>query len=144
MIHPIHPTDYEELLAVWESSVKATHHFLSPEDFTFYKELIPTFFGQVKLFCVKDGNGAIAGFAGTSEENLEMLFVAANQRGKGYGKQLLYHALEKQAVTKVDVNQQNVQAVEFYEHLGFETKQISETDGFGKPYPILHLELFSD
>lgn len=25
--------DYDQLIAVWESSVKATHHFLKPEDF---------------------------------------------------------------------------------------------------------------
>lgn len=141
MIYPVTHNEYNELLAVWESSVKATHHFLDPEDIVFYKALIPGFFDQVKLFAVKDENQRIAGFIGTNGDQLEMLFVAADRRGKGFGKKLLQYALEKQAITKVDVNQQNEQAVKFYAHFGFETVTISETDGFGKPYPILHLEL---
>ncbi len=141
MIYEVKNTEYGELVAVWESSVKATHHFLSEEDFEFYKELVPTFFDQVVLYGVKNESGQITGFIGTNEANLEMLFVAANQRGKGIGKKLLLYAFENLKVTQVDVNAQNEQAVKFYEHFGFETKSTSELDGFGKPYPILHMEL---
>lgn len=141
MIYPVNKTEYTELVQVWESSVKATHHFLSEADFEFYKELIPTFFDQVSLHCVKDENEQIIAFSGTNEGNLEMLFVAADQRGKGSGKELLLHVMEHSGITKVDVNAQNEQAVKFYEHFGFETKSTSALDGFGKPYPILHMEL---
>lgn len=133
--------DYPQLVSVWESSVKATHHFLSEEDFNFYKNLIPTFFGSVELKAIKDSFDTILAFLGTSEGNIEMLFVADNQRGKGIGKQLLLYALEELGCTKVDVNKDNVQALEFYNRFGFETKSVSAVDGFGKPYPILHLEL---
>ncbi|MNJ84655.1 putative N-acetyltransferase YjaB [compost metagenome] len=141
MIYEVKNTEYDDLVAVWESSVKATHHFLSEEDFEFYKELVPTFFDQVVLHGVKNESGQITGFIGTNEANLEMLFVAANQRRKGIGKKLLLYAFENLKVTQVDVNAQNEQAVKFYEHFGFETKSTSELDGFGKPYPILHMEL---
>ncbi len=141
MIHQVDKTEYNELTAVWESSVKATHDFLSEADFEFYKELVPTFFDQVTLHCVKNESERIIAFSGTNEGNLEMLFVAADQRGKGSGKKLLEYAIAHFDVTKVDVNAQNEQAVKFYEHFGFETKSISELDGFGKPYPILHMEL---
>jgi putative acetyltransferase len=70
-----------------------------------------------------------------------MLFVNANEIGKGIGKKLLLFAIEKLNVKKVDVNKDNLQAVEFYNHFGFEVKSISDLDGFGKPYPILHMEL---
>lgn len=141
MIYEVKNTEYDDLISVWESSVKATHHFLSEEDFEFYKELVPTFFDQVALHGVKNESGQITGFIGTNEDNLEMLFVAADQRGKGIGKKLLLYAFENLKITKVDVNAQNEQAVKFYEHFGFETKSRSELDGFGKPYPILHMEL---
>ncbi len=36
--------DYPEIMKVWESSVKATHHFLKQEDFEFYKHIAPTDF----------------------------------------------------------------------------------------------------
>ncbi|MNU73989.1 putative N-acetyltransferase YjaB [compost metagenome] len=141
MIYNVKSTEYDDLVSVWESSVKATHHFLSGEDFEFYKELVPTFFDQVTLHCVQNENQQITGFIGTNEHNLEMLFVAADQRGKGLGKELLLFAIRNLTVTKVDVNAQNEQAVKFYEYFGFETKSVSELDGFGKPYPILHMEL---
>lgn len=133
--------DYPQLVSVWESSVKATHHFLSQEDFDFYKGLMFTFFDSVDLKAAKDASGTIQAFLGTSEENIEMLFVADSQRGKGIGKLLLFYALEKLGCTKVDVNQDNQQALAFYNRFGFATQRVSPTDGFGKPYPILHLEL---
>ena len=57
------------------------------------------------------------------------------------GKALLQHAIESQKVNKVDVNEQNEQAVGFYLHSGFVTYKRSELDATGKPYPILHMEL---
>lgn len=42
---------------------------------------------------------------------------------------------------KVDVNEQNAQAVGFYMHMGFSIVGRSETDPDGKPYSILHLAL---
>jgi len=32
--------------------------------------------------------------------------------------------------------------VGFYEHMGFEIISRSELDGLGKPYPILHMQLY--
>ena len=132
--------EYPQLDAVWESSVKATHHFLSEEDFNFYKNLITTFFDNIQLKALKEDN-TILGFIGTDKESLEMLFVEALERGKGIGKELLLYALENLGITKVEVNQDNHHAVAFYSHFGFETRKVSEVDGFGKPYPILHIEL---
>ncbi|UPZ15293.1 GNAT family N-acetyltransferase [Flavobacterium humidisoli] len=141
MIQKVNKTEYPELISVWESSVKATHDFLKPEDFTFYKELIPNFFDNVLLYCIKKDQQEIIGFLGTSEENLEMLFVRAEQIGKGIGKKLLLYAIEKLKISKVDVNKDNATATAFYKHFGFELKSTSDVDGCGKPYPILHLEL---
>ncbi len=141
MIIKVKNTEYQELVSVWESSVKATHNFLKIEDFNYYKELIPGFFDNVILHCVKNEKSQIVGFIGTNDGGLEMLFVTANEIGKGIGKKLLLYAIEKLNVTKVDVNKENFQAVEFYNHFGFEVKSISDVDGFGKPYPILHMEL---
>lgn len=33
------PQDYDELLTVWEASVRSTHHFLAEKDIQFYKPL---------------------------------------------------------------------------------------------------------
>lgn len=70
-----------------------------------------------------------------------MLFVHPDYRGKQVGKKLLTYSIEKMNVIKVDVNEQNDQAVGFYKRFGFETISRSELDATGKPYPVLHMEL---
>ena len=50
-----------------------------------------------------------------------MLFIHPQSRGKQIGKTLLTFSIEKMNVKKVDVNEQNDQAVGFYKKCGFET-----------------------
>lgn len=132
--------DYSRLIIVWESSVKATHHFLKAEDFEFYKKRIPDYFSNVDLYVIRSGE-TINAFMGISGDNLEMLFVSADSRGKGSGKSLLMYALDNLNVKRVDVNEQNMQAIGFYERFGFKVISRSERDSMGKDYPILHLSL---
>ncbi|MDH6314227.1 putative acetyltransferase [Parabacteroides sp. PFB2-10] len=130
--------DYTQLMAVWESAVMATHHFLTQEDFDFFKQMIPSYFPHVDLYVIRIEKCIVA-FMGVSGDNLEMLFVSAESRGKGLGKSLLLYALENLKVNKVDVNEQNTQAAGFYERFGFKVVGRSEKDSTGKNYPILHL-----
>ncbi len=50
LIREANSEDYADVIRVWEASVRATHHFLDPEDITFYKSIIPEALPQVKLF----------------------------------------------------------------------------------------------
>lgn len=136
------PADYDALLSIWESSVKATHHFLDPADIVFFKSLIQTHqaFSQVDLTCAVNEEGILMGFIGIAKDKIEMLFLSPSVIGKGLGKLLLQFALQEYSVTKVDVNEQNTAACLFYEHFGFAVKTRSPLDGTGKPYPILHME----
>jgi putative acetyltransferase len=43
--------------------------------------------------------------------------------------------------TRLDVNEQNDQAVGFYRRMGFAAVGRSERDYTGKPYPLLHMRL---
>lgn len=134
--------DYPRIMQIWESSVKATHDFLKEEDFELFKRLIPSeFLPQLKVFVVAD-NKDITAYFGVSDDNLEMLFVDAEARGKGYGKTALEYILNTLQIYKVDVNEQNQQAVDFYFKMGYCQIARSEKDGMGKDYPLLHL-LFS-
>jgi putative acetyltransferase len=141
-IDRIRKTEYPEVVQLWESSVRATHHFLKEEDIEYFKPLIlNTYLDAVELRCMRNDENNILGFLGVAEQNLEMLFIGPEHRGKGVGKSLLDYAMENLNVTKVDVNEQNEQAVGFYEHCGFEVIGRSELDSSGKPYPILHMAL---
>jgi putative acetyltransferase len=142
-ISQVKPEEHDLILDIWESSVRATHHFLKEEDILFFKQTIHEhkYFEMVELACVRNDEGQILGFLGTNEDSLEMLFVHADAIGQGVGKTLLHHAIEELKVKKVDVNEQNEEAVGFYLHHGFKVVNRSELDGTGKPFPILHMEL---
>lgn len=143
-IEPAVKHDYPELIAIWEASVRATHHFLREDDLQLFKQLIfDQYFDAVDLYAAKDAEGRLQRFMGIAEHHLEILFVHPDAHGKGLGKLLLSKAVIHLGVTHVDVNEDNQQAFRFYEHFGFETIKRSKTDGLGKPYPILHLALKS-
>ena len=77
---------------------------------------------------------------GTSGDSLEMLFISPSVMKQGVGKMLLLHAINNLGVTKVEVNEQNINATKFYEHFGFNVISKSDLDGMGMPYPLLHME----
>jgi putative acetyltransferase len=86
-------------------------------------------------------NSESKGFASVAQGNLEMLFIHNDMRGKGYGKTLYQFMKEKTGLTKVDVNEQNPQAIGFYEKMGFKKIGRSEKDASGKDYPLIHMSL---
>ena len=141
LIEEVSREDYPVLLQVWEASVRATHHFLKEEDIDYFKPLIlSTYFDAVTLRCIRK-EGKIVAFLGVADQNLEMLFIHPDFRGMHLGKSLVDYAVKEMDVIKVDVNEQNDQAVGFYKKYGFEVYDRSEKDGTGKPYPLLHMQL---
>ena len=133
------PDDFGRLAEIWESAVKTTHDFLSHEDYEYYKERLPLFFAQVSLWAYHMEDGELAGFAGVSDGNVEMLFVDADFRGQGIGKSLLEFAVDNLGAVSLDVNEQNVRALGFYLRHGFRIVGRSPVDSDGKNYPLLHL-----
>jgi len=138
---PAKKADYRKLIEVWEASVRATHHFLNNDDILFYRKLIfEQYFDLVDLICAKSPNAIIVGFMGVLQDKLEMLFIDPAYRGEGVGRILVTYACEVMNVSKVDVNEQNGQAVGFYHRLGFQTVSRDPVDGMGKPFPVLHMQ----
>lgn len=137
--------DHPRLLELWEASVRATHDFLAEEDLQQLKPLIlEQYFDAVALSCAVNPAGDILGFCGVLQGNIEMLFIDPAVRGQGIGAMLVAAAISRQGASKVDVNEQNSQALGFYQHLGFVVTGRSALDGQGKPYPLLHLTLPQD
>jgi putative acetyltransferase len=50
-------------------------------------------------------------------------------------------ALGELSADKVDVNEQNIKAVNFYKKSGFEIIERSEKDDQGRNYPLLRMKL---
>ena len=134
------PRQIEELMSIWEASVRATHLFLSDAEVKSIKEYVPRVLKDVEHLIVAESKKSVA-FMGTQNGRLEMLFIAQEERGKGIGKQLLQYGFQNYGITEVTVNEQNPQAVGFYEHMGFKTYKRTDLDEEGAPYPLLYMKL---
>ena len=131
-----------QLLEVWEDSVKATHLFLSNNEIKMIKKYVPQALKEVShLFIIENENNEPIAFMGIEDTKLEMLFIKNSERGKGFGKNLLKYGIENYNVNELAVNEQNPNAKRFYEYMGFKTYKRTEVDEQGNPYPILYMEL---
>lgn len=140
-IIPVAQADHPRVVEIWEASVRATHDFLTEADIQVMKPLIRHgYLDAVDLVAVRDVSGEMVGFLGAYGRRIEMLFVAPEMRGKGVGRMLVEHAVDRLGCDEVDVNEQNPQAVGFYLRMGFRQVGRSERDGQGNPFPLLHLK----
>ena len=136
------PPLLQKLVSVWEKSVRATHLFPSEDEIVRIKEYVPQALeGVAHLLTAENGDGEPVAFMGIENGRLEMLFVLPSERGKGIGKQLLMYGIENYGVNELTVNEQNPQAVGFYEHLGFRTYKRTELDEQGGAYPLLYMRI---
>lgn len=130
----------EQLTDIWESSVKATHLFLSEDEIEAIKKYVPQAIKEVPHLVIAETEDHVpAAFMGIADQHLEMLFVSSKERGKGLGKKLLAYGIENYSINDVAVNEQNPLAKGFYEHMGFQVYKRTEKDEQGNPYPLLYM-----
>lgn len=131
-----------QLVNVWESSVRATHLFLSSQGIEEIKKYVPQALVTIaNLVVAVDKDNLPVAFMGIENEKLEMLFIAPEERGKGLGKRLIRYGIENYSINEVTVNEQNPQAIGFYERMGFKTYKRTDHDEQGMPYPLLYMKL---
>lgn len=135
------PALVEEMTAVWQRSVEATHAFLTKDEIERIKGYVPMAIKGVPQLVAAEEKGKILGFMGVADGKVEMLFIDAAKRGGGIGKALLLYGVENLSVNWLTVNEQNPQAIGFYEHYGFKTYKRTDTDEEGGPYPLLYMKL---
>lgn len=133
-------TEIEAMMAIWESSVKATHQFLTINDINTLKTAVKRGLLMIEqLYGYYDQK--LLGFIGIEDKKIEMLFIDANALNQGIGKKLLQYAIDTLKIRYVDVNEQNEKALGFYQHMGFQVTSRSELDEQGNAFPILHLKM---
>jgi putative acetyltransferase len=135
------PEDGPRVVEIWRLAVDATHDFLTPEDRAAIDEQVQAFLPAADLWLAVDAEGRVVGFMGLSDEHMDSLFIDPGRRGEGIGRTLVLHALTRLGRLTTDVNEQNAQAVGFYERLGFVRVGRSPVDSDGRPYPLIHLRL---
>ena len=132
----------EQLLNVWENSVRATHFFLAEADMEDIKKYVPQTLRDIShLIVAENGQGVPAAFMGIEGQKLEMLFISPEETGRGLGRKLLQYGMQNFAINTLGVNEQNPQAKGFYEHMGFQVYKRTDHDEQGNPYPVLYMRL---
>lgn len=139
VLRPARPEDADALTGVWRRAVEATHHFLTPGDVRTLEVAVHDTYLPAVDVTVAELDRRPVGFVGTAGHRIEMLFVDPDVHGRGIGRALLAHAARGHVVVDVDVNEQNPGALGFYRAQGFVVTGRSDTDGEGRPFPLLHL-----
>lgn len=131
-----------KLQNIWKASVIETHTFLSTAEIEEIEGYLLEALTSVTTLIVASNNlDEPIAFMGIHKSKIDILFISPIERGKGIGKKLFFFGRENFDVNEVNVNEQNPQAVGFYEHLSFSTYNRSELDEQGNPYPLLYMRL---
>lgn len=134
------PEDVGQLYRVWREAVRATHHFLSPQDFDSISAIVrDKYLPSAALWVAVDDQDAPVAFLGADGDKVDSLFVHPTRHGQGLGRALIEHAFTPDLTVYADVNEANAQAVGFYKRIGFVACGRSETDAAGMPYPLIHM-----
>ncbi|MGB3425867.1 MAG: acetyltransferase [Castellaniella sp.] len=133
------PADGERAVDIWRRAVDATHDFLSPRDRRAIDEMVCGFLPQAPLWLAVDAHDNPQAFMLIEAGHMQALFVDPACRGTGIGAALVRHGLALHPHMTTDVNEQNGQAVGFYEKMGFRAIGRSPVDDQGRPYPLIHL-----
>lgn len=71
IITPAKPDHFPRLVAIWESSVRATHDFLCEADIEkLHPLLLNTYLPNLNVVVAQDENGVILGFLGTDANRI--------------------------------------------------------------------------
>lgn len=138
-LRPSRPEDGPRVIEIWAAAVDATHGFLTPEDRVAIGREVEAFLPYAPLTIAADRRDRPVGFMLIDGAHMEALFIDPEHRDAGVGRMLIEYALAVHPILTTDVNEQNLQALGFYEHMGFERTGWSATDGQGRAYPLIHL-----
>lgn len=129
------------LLTIWRRAVDATHGFLRSRDRRAIDAELQQLLGEVRVWVAADEMDRALGFMLLSQGHIEALFIDPAVHRQGIGRLLVEYALGLSGSLTTDVNEQNRQAIQFYERLGFVLVGRSAEDCQGRPYPLLHMQM---
>lgn len=143
-IRPARAADGARLLDIWRRAIDATHDFLKAADRAAIDAEVSTFLPNAAAWLATDPDDRAIGFMAIEGAHMEALFIDPDWHGQGIGRRLVEHALSLHPILTTDVNGQNAQAITFYERMNFARTGRSDTDGQGRPYPLIHLRYAPD
>lgn len=125
---------------VWHATVVATHDFPNPSDLNgICSQVKSDYLPKSSLLVAVDDRNRVIGFMDTRGHEIELFFIDPAYHGYALGRAFIEAAATKSPYLEVVINEENRQAIAFYEAVGFSVRASSRIDHDGRPYPILRM-----
>ena len=111
--------DLAAIMQLWLDGNLDAHSFVPAEHWDRKRADVEQTIGDANVVVFEEA-GEVIGFAGCSEGHVDGMFVRADHRSRGIGKQLLDHVKEDNGTITLQVYLQNPRAMQFYTREGFE------------------------
>lgn len=96
------PPLIQQLVNIWEKSVRATHLFLSDKEIAAITQYVPQTLNEISHPVLTENENKLSiAFMGTAGRRLEMLFISSRKRGKGTEKKLVNYEIETYSVNEL-------------------------------------------
>jgi ribosomal protein S18 acetylase RimI-like enzyme len=130
-IRPMRPDELDAVADLWWHSLDFSTLWLRPEQKHTVAESLHFFRTVVAKRCdlwVAELEGRLVGLMAMYEDEIDQLYVATDEQGRGVGSALLDHAKAlRPAGLRLVTLQRNQRASRFYEHHGFVVADTSGT-----------------
>ena len=134
-------TDIEKLSSIWLDASLLAHPFIGKPRLIEQQQLIAAKYlpsAETWVACQADSAVGFISLLGTF---IGGLFIAPSHQGRGIGRKLIAHALDRKGNLSLEVYLQNQQAVRFYAALGFREVSRRPIDDEDLPFENAHLEI---
>lgn len=140
VLRPYTAADRDACLAIWRAASEAGHPFLSRAELDADQLLVRDIYlqkAEITLAC--DASGPV-GFVALIDAFIGGLFILPAQHRRGVGRLLLGAAARDRPVLTVEVYAKNVDALQFYDALGFARVGARPCDDQGRGFALLRLQ----
>jgi len=135
-IRPARESDLDALTDVWERAARSSHAFMDPDDFGAMRPFMRDSYLPSMDVLLAEIDGDPVAFVGAHGDHVELLYVDNPFHGRGLGTRMLAEV----GARSVEVYADNTVGVGFYRSQGFTEVLRRETDGIGRPYPMVVLK----
>ena len=101
-VRPARASEFADLLALWERSVWATHHFVTEEEIAIYAPLVYASFQSAEIWVVEMPEQNPAGFMLLDGNKVEALFLDPSFLRQGLGQAMIAHARALKGPLQID------------------------------------------